>query len=495
MADESPPPPPERPPGLPVWFSAAFAVASIGLVVALAVTPPRLSGDGHEYLYTLESLARHGTPDLRDEDKAAVVGVLAPDHPERLQMERLNYPGFPVAPRDGKLYALHFFAYSLSAVPARSALMAVGIHPRAALQVTNGVWFVAALFVVLYLNRRPVGERLTFAALAAVSPVIWHLRFSGTEVYSWSLATMGLVALGNARFGWSGLLFGASALQNPSVILLGGAAAGAATLAGRWRSAVAAAAGAAVGLLPMAMCLYLFGQPSLIVEGYTDWRLVGWGRTAGLITCLNQGLLPYVPVLLVTVAFGLAGAAGRRAAAPLLVAAAVVGMLLSVQVQKNWNSDGCGLMRYLVWMLPPLAWVAAAGVGGWWRLAVPAAVVGHGLIVAFDPPTEAGYTAHRPIAAWVLARFPHLYDPDHEVFIERGVAPAPTVRDGFTDLPAGFATADGDVTKILVDRRSRDRLAQAYQVSPEYLPRLLADADAERPVYLHPPPGTVRVRP
>jgi len=478
-----------------VLFRVAFAVFALAVIVALVVMPPRLSGDGHEYLYMMEALARHGSPDLRDSDKAAVVGVLDPQHPERLQMERHNYPGFPVARRDGKLYALHFFAYSLSAVPARFALDAVGVSPRAALQVTNGLWLLAGLFVALFLSRRPLAERLTFAALAGVSPVAWYLTFSGTEVYSWSLAMMGLVALGDRRYILSGLLFGASALQNPSILLLGGAAAGSAVLAGHWWRGIAAAAVSAIGLVPMAFCQYLYGQPSLIAEGYTDWRLIGGDRTLGLFTCLNQGLLPYMPVLLLAFAAGLVRAVGRRAAPELLVAAALCGMLVSVQVQKNWNSDGCGMMRYLVWMLPAFAWVASAGIGRGWWVVLPAAIVVQGSILALDPPTTEGYTAHRPVAAWVLAHYPRLYTPDPEIFVERGVSPVPRERDGDFVLPAGFATADGVVTKLLADRHSRDRLPHVYIVSPDYLSELFAAADSDWPVYIHPPPGTVLVRP
>ena len=66
-----------------------------------------------------------------------------------------------------------------------------------------------------------------------------------------------------------------------------------------------------------------------------------------------------MPVLLAAALWAVVRVATRRRLPALLVALALVGMMLAVQVQINWNSDARGLQRYLVWMLPMLAWLVA----------------------------------------------------------------------------------------------------------------------------------------
>jgi len=503
MADESPPPPP-APSSWPVWFPATFAVVAVGLIGYLAAFhPPKIDGDGYEYRFTLIALARHGSPDIRESDRrAAAEQVSAPGDDNRVRERAVIESGgalhafFP-SPRDGRLYALHFWTYSASAVPAHELLAWCGGDPRAALQVTNALWLLAALVAVLFLNRRPRGERLAFALLATVTPVVWYLEYTGTEVFSWALGMMALVALGNGRYAVSGLLLGLSATQNPAHLLLGAVPGLAALFSGRWRSAAGCAAGGAVGLLPIAFSLYHYGTPSLIVDGATDRSYIGWPRTLSLLTDLNQGLLPYVPLLLVAAPLGLLAAVVRLEWRPLGVVVLLTGMLVAVQVQGNWNSDGRGLMRYLVWMLPMLAWVAATGLR--WA-AVIAAVAVHGGILVLDPPERGGHVVQRRVAAWVLTHYPDWYSPDHAVFVKRQIQ-TEAMKAGWrtTDdkhiLPLPFVAADGAVTKLLLWRQAAGDLNNRFDIDPAYLPTLRAAELAAEPADYHtPPPGTVRVR-
>lgn len=513
MADEPPPPPP---PHWPVWFRATFAAVGVALLGYLAVFHlPKIDGDGHEYHFAVISLARHGTPDLRDDDKAAGVAQWLPaGDPLRDRVREYIESGdafhaYVEAPRDGRMYPLHFWTYAASAVPAQKLLSGCGGDPIAALQVTNALWLLAALAVVLFLNRRPLKERIAFALLATVTPVIWYVEFSGTEVFSWALGVMALVALGNGRYAVSGLLIGLSATQNPPHLLLGAVPGLAALFERRWLSAAGCAAGGAVGLLPFAFSQLYFGTPSLIADGATDRSLIGVARTLSLLTDLNQGLLPYVPVLLLATPLGLLASLGRREWRPLGVFVALIGMLLVVEIQGNWNSDGRGLMRYLVWMLPSMAWVTVAGLRGRWRwAAVAAAVVVHGGVLVLDPPGRGSHVHQRPIAAWVLTHYPEWYSPDHAIFVKRQrhteemlpfwraeVGPAGDRRVEHI-LPLAFATPDGEVTKLLVWVQAADELERRFDIDPEYLPTLLTiQRAAEPPAYHSPPPGTVRVRP
>src|SRR5205823_6133441 len=65
------------------------------------------------------------------------------------------------------------------------------------------------------------------------------------------------------------------------------------------RRSVPAGMGALLALLPSLSSLYYFGVPNLIAaRAGADFRLISWARTCSFVTDLNQGMLPFVPLLL-----------------------------------------------------------------------------------------------------------------------------------------------------------------------------------------------------
>jgi hypothetical protein len=477
------------------WQLAAVVLVVVGLAVGLAVSSLNVHGDGWEYYQTMVSLYEHGTADWQPSDANAALAVYPEDHPGRsLGFVPGDRPGWQPTP-DGRVYTIHFWAYPLSGVPAKALLRAAGGNEWAALHVTNLAWLTLGLVAILFLNRRSAGERIAFAVVAVAPPVVTYVWYTGTELYSWSLLTMALVAMGNTRYAVAGLLVGLSGLQNPISLALAVVPFAAALRDRRWWAAAGCTLGGMTGLLTFAFYHAHFGTPTLLVAGYTDRGLISWGRTVSLLVDLNQGLLAYVPVLLLASAAAAIAALVRRQLLQLVALAATAVAMLAVQIQTNWNSDGLGLMRYLVWMIPPLAWVTATTWTGRTRwVIVVASVVIHLGLFALDPPRP-GYLHQRVIAKWVLAHAPRLYDPDPEVFTERQCGSERYHPLGLIVLPCGFADDDGNVTKLLVDRESRHLLPEVFEVDPAILPALLEAADRDGRRYLHPPAGSVRLKP
>src|SRR5439155_20802270 len=56
-----------------------FAVLCVAVLGYYAVREPLKSGDGWEYAYQVESLYRHGTPELRPDDQAAANALFVPE--------------------------------------------------------------------------------------------------------------------------------------------------------------------------------------------------------------------------------------------------------------------------------------------------------------------------------------------------------------------------------------------------------------------------------
>lgn len=464
-------------------------------------------GDGWEYLAMTDAWMRHGSPIVGPADIEAMFGGIdraratTPGATPASQLYAAQLPhGFATA-TDGSRHARHFWLYSLLAVPAKLLLRLSGGHEFNALVVTNTWMFAAAVGFALAAGGGSLSQRVAFVLMAAVTPVLWYLTFTGVEVFSWALAVAALVCLERRWYWQSALAAALAATQNPPMVLLAIVPVLLPARQGAFRHAAAALAATSISLVPVICNWWYFGTPTLIAATL-DAGFISAGRTWSLLVDLNAGLLPYTPVLLVAAPWGAWRLVRQGHPAALLLAAAVIGMLLGMQTQINWNTDGRGLRRYLIWVLPALAWFV---VQAWhdrvrWRI-VLAAVVTSGAVLVMDPPSDESWLEHRPLARWVLREWPALYNPDFEVFTERSAhAEAPPMwlleglqRDGWMlGLPVAHGRASGEVTKLLVHRDSAAELPRRFRIDPVYLPELQRRADAATtPVYVEPPPGAV----
>jgi hypothetical protein len=487
-----------------------YALASALLVAWCGQRTFARQGDGWEYLAVLEAFSQHGSPDVRPSDIEALFGSIDAQYPSLppglargLFAEEL--PHRFVTASDGRTYAVHFWLYPLLAYPARLALQLLHEPRFNALVVTNAWMAAAAVAVVLACGAGSRTRRLMFAAMVAVSPVVWYITFTGVEVFCWSLALVALVCLERQHYAASALAAGLAATQNPPLVLLAAVPVVLAARRGPWTKTLPVLAGATAAAIPVVYSMWLFGLPSLVLARHADVSLISIGRTASLLFDLNVGLLPYVPVLLVALPVALWRLRTTRNLRASLVAIAVTGLLLVVQVQINWNSDGRGLHRYLLWMLPSMVWLV---LEVWQRRTRPwlvgASVCVSGAILVLTTPGETNWLEQGPLARWVLQRAPSLYNPDFELFAERSShqeEPPAWILEGrrrgwMAALPVAHGYPSGEVTKLLVQRDSAARLPTRFRVDPVYLPRLMEVATASvEPQYVHPPPGAVWAAP
>lgn len=188
-------------------------------------------------------------------------------------------------------------------------------------------------------------------------------------------------------------------------------------------------------LLPTLFALVAFGRPSpLVLAGAYDPRRLSVFRALELLVDPSLGLLPYVPLTLaLALVLALVRLARRRTESDerpnqawLLAASALVAVASTGAA--NWNHGTVGPSRYGLWLLPFLFVLLAEGVedasGRFRRIVLPLAVLAAltQATIAFarggvQAPED--YTRHSLVARWVLERWPALYNPTTEVFIER----------------------------------------------------------------------------
>jgi hypothetical protein len=469
----------------------AFALAAILLVGHYARKTPMINGDGWEYLNQIESLHAHGTPELRQEDLLAVDGRTLPAGWGPAPRPPFAYPTAP----DGRMYSIHFWGYSLTTVPPKAALRLYGGNELAAMQLTNALWFVLAAYVVLFLWDAPLGKRLVYCGLVCIGPVLWYLRFTGTEVFSWAFAVMAVVAYDARKYAWSSVAAALASIQNPTLVFLCGAAIFMALRERRWREAALACIGAGLSFLPALFFKFHFGKPSLIAEGFVSTSYLSWARTWGYAFDFNQGLFPFAPLL---VFGGIAGTVAlfvRRSLRGMVMAGALLAVAVGTEVQVNWNSGCLGVQRYIVWMIPCVAWLMVEGLGSSRaaRTFGILTIVTSG-VMAYIAPFPGGYLTHTTVAKWVLINYPELYWAEPEVFVER-VQTIETPLPREYPVPTGFVAPDGNVTKVIVDPANVEAVAVKFIATPEYMEQLKAEAAGRRKhFYSHPPKGALRAR-
>ncbi|HEV8253539.1 MAG TPA: hypothetical protein VGQ78_02185, partial [Vicinamibacteria bacterium] len=469
----------------------ALAFAAALILTALLATPTA-HGDSGEYFLMVESLFNHLTPDARPEDLNSLADM------GRRDAIRGGY-GHVMAPylmtAAGRWYAIHFWAYPLACLPAKLLLRLACLNEIKAPQLTNAVLFAALLLVVLRSGLKP-GPRRIDAVLLALSPALGFVLWPHPEVYSFALVGMALAFMHDDRRVPALVCASLASLQNPPLVLFvaylwlrwavrargqwnGGPAV---TLSARWPELAVLTAAAAIAALPAAFYLAHFGTPSPLARDAAGPQFLSPRKAADLFVDLNIGMLPYAPIAVVgALAFGAFVIGRSRArAAPLALAAVVALMAVACTATTNWNHGTTGPSRYAVWLLP-FVFYAFADAGESpalprraWPIAAVLAVAAQATIVAlrgamFSPED---YGQHSYAARLVLDRWPALYSPTPEIFMNR------TPRLGGEHGPYVY-TREGACRKAFARPKHAALLREACGPLPERAAAFFTDPDPD----------------
>jgi hypothetical protein len=443
--------------------------AALLLLVPAATLPPRAFGDSGEYFLTAESFLQHGTPDLRPSDLSAMAARVASQPIEGPMRSLSAYrPG-----RRGELYAQHFWAYSAATLPVRLVLRLFGAHEYKAFALTNALLLLGAVAICLKTREIPLATRLLAIGLLVCSPLALFAMLPHPEVFTASAA---VAALCCRRAGLPLTAVGCAAvaaLQSPPLALLAALLALAAVYeapSARRGVLLRGSLAALPCLAPYLFNLWAFGTPSLIADENIHAALMRPGRALEILYDLDLGLVRAAPLTLLLVSVlsvvALVRGTGRRPVVALW--AVVLGVALACSGMADWNHGTSGPSRYALWVFPLLLAIlceSSAGLpprflagAGAFALAVQAAVfVAHG---GYRAPAD--YLEHSWAAHAVLRRWPALYSPSHEIFIERT-----RHADVMEELTAPVIYAvDGRCRKALAQKRHAEELRRACGVEP-----------------------------
>jgi len=480
----------------------ALVLLLVAVVCVPLVRDATLVGDGQEYFSVLESFWRHGTPEQRTEDVDAYVRLLAA---HGFAITRPREGLFVTA--DGRWYSYHFWLYPLLCVPAKALLHLFRADEFRALALTNAALLLAAIANAL---RRASPERAAFVTLALVTPVLAYVRWPHGEVLTWACVLTSLVCIDERNYGRAALFAALGSLHAPPIAalaLLAVALAANDPAPARRARVGRAVLGSGAALASPLFFLATFRVPSLIADvGMADARLVTPSRVAAFVVDLEYGLVAHAPVLVVAAAAGLVCALRRKQWRAHAFALTALAMLAGGATTTNMNGAEAGLHRYAVWVIPVLAWIAAAHVP--WRAlfaprirplaatALAAAAAFQFSVVRFaamHPTVDTSY-AQSALARFTLEHAPTLYSPEPESFTERILHREAELAWHRGPLPVAFMT-DRGARKILTDARGLDALPLRFDVDGPWLADVRARYGArEGRFYLEPPPGVVMPR-
>lgn len=439
----------------------------------------------------LESFVQHGSPELRPGDVTALKATLE-EHGHDIDTSRV-LPNYHSA-HDGRLYCYHFWAYSLAGVPARLVLDLLGLDPVRALPLTNAFVFSLALVAMVGLPWTSGRQRL-FVGLLLFSPALGLLLWPHPEIFSFAFVSLALMLAGSGRPTLGVLAAATAAVQNPPLVLLVALLWLQAVLEAehprqRLTRAVLAGVAALPALLPALFFQWHYGVFNLSVRPTEAAQSVSVLRALDLVLDPNLGLLLHAPL---TVPLGLVGAVGALRARRPWPAALIVGVLpllmIACTANSNWNNDTSGPSRYVVWMLPLLAFAAVSETGGPPSRPLPrwaAGVLGFALLTQAGavllrggPLAPSDFLRHTPAARYLLDHHPALYNPKPEVFVERTVG-----QEGPIEGPVVYRDGSGRCRKAWLQWRHGPALVADCGAPPggmaERLETNAADRDVKR---------------
>lgn len=449
------------------WALAILLAVCVSL--SLVSSPTRV-GDGFEYMAMALNIADLGPPaltrteiDARTRDFAGMAGF---EGDPGLLMPALAGAG-------GRQDFPHFWLYPMLASPLVGLSRLAGVHPNTGFTALNCVLLLLASLALLRRSGTPL------AAFVAVSPILWWVDKAHTEVFSFSLLAIAILALRDAPW-WSLICLGMASTQNPPfapAFLVAAVAAGSSPFRRDRRLWRAAAVGAALCLLHPVYYLWHLGRVSPFADAVAPHIPTG-AELATLLWDPNLGILVHFPALAVLLALGLWCAWKDRtlvAPAGVLAAASAMGAIFLLAFTQAGNINSAGTphpSRYGLWLVPLTIpalvgiWEALARRGLAWAGTLVVVVSCVYSAYAYQPRWPEQYLNPTPLAGWLWGHLPALSNPLPEVFVERvsGV-------DGLHTVPAATARCE----KILLAGSAGGDAAWPIPCRPEPLPAACRD--------------------
>ncbi|MEA2057048.1 MAG: hypothetical protein U9O78_05100 [Patescibacteria group bacterium] len=426
-----------------IWILWGIITLFLGWYV-LFVAEIQQAGDIAEYYSVTESIINHQSVNLTDQDRANLEQVL---HPAYFEM-----PGYYLEGLNANRYPVHFWFYPLLAVPFRVLLQFLNLNPIRSLFLVNlsSVVITVGFIIKRYLNK--FLPKLALMVSVFTGALLSFLVWPGPDLWYLSLLLIVPFVFFKREYWLAGLLVALASWQSqPLIILAAGLTVYALFDSAKFNNSrllasikklnfksLAKATGIGIlALIPYGYNLVVFGVLTpwtSLKDGWTVMR--GFGlHNASLWKLyeqwfdLNIGLFWYASLVfalavLAVVRLGTNDKTNRFRLLFFVGFSLVTAFFYQTNPAWHYGTVGFGPGRHGVYLLPILIYFAIKFI--------PAKVVGYLLIgivgatqilsLSLNGYLEPDFTnslRHSPYARFVLNRWPDLYQPTPEIFMDR----------------------------------------------------------------------------
>lgn len=368
---------------------------------------------------------------------------------QRLHAAYFDNPHYYVIGRDDKRYPVHFFAYSLFAIPFRLFLEAIGQDPLKSLWLVN-VWsIVGAIAFIWWRYVQKIWPRMLLLGFVVFSPLMSFFIWPGPDLWYLSLLLVGVFAFAHKEFrlavlfttlaSWhsqpllvlAGLLAGYDVLRSSSWKFSGKKQSVSLNLTRVWQYVFIGL----LGLLPYVYNLCVFGTLTpwtLLQDGWTQIR--GFGlqnaslrKTVEQLFDLNIGQFWYAPSLYILSSITLIWAIFKKNWQLLTLAVLFVITSIFYQTNPAWHygTSGYGPGRHGLLYLPLvilLTWQLLKKKSKLILILTTLLLLTNIGFLSFNnylQPDLSKTLYHSVFAEYALAHYPQLYNPTPEIFVDR----------------------------------------------------------------------------
>jgi hypothetical protein len=459
---------------------------------------PYFTGDGVEYTAASFAFFQHGTPEIKKSDIRKIieyhdkinVAYLKSALEEIKLVDDISESVPYSRGKDGKFYSFHFWLYSLVNVPALAFVMLLHLPMTYSFFLTNLVlvWLATGAIIA---SRNTLSQKLLLIVFYLFGTAFYYVQWQHPEVFTASLLLIALLLLEERRYLYSAFLAALCAQQNPPIGFLaliafifdfwihrkslGGKKVWLLFLL-KWASVVP------VLFLAPLFYFWKFGSPNLISSmGWSDGKLISIRRILELFFDPNQGMVLAIPTAFLLIFILLLSAVLRWRENKIFlwrpVAFLALALLFAIPSTATvmMNSDCCIFMRYASWILIPVGFALKVLVGKIkWQFPLVVCFALTQICIFFAWRANRYSAAHYgPVGKWVLAHFPHAYNPSQDVFAVRGVhahlialsAPEFFMKKGWALREGGakdifFLVTGGVITKVLFHESDAEELGK-----------------------------------
>lgn len=485
--------------------SRRFGVVTIAVLAllwtAIAFLPrgPRI-GDGSNYLAMLVTLGKSGHPwmDAQDEELwSSLVEKYPDDHYATVDIfkQRLH----KLTNQNG-IHMPHFWFYPLLALPFYPAAKMAGTSPAYAFNILHAFLLVAGILVVR--KQHDVPGIIAFLLLIFASPVLFFINKVHTEYYTVIISCMAVSLFWKKKYLWAMIPFAMATTQNPPFVIPAflcglfwiyetlrahGAKQGLPRLLGVRNLTLIAIAVILVFLHPAYYYLQLGGMTPQVITGHAKAhlnisRIDLLNRMACWIMDPDIGLLPnWLGAIPIIVAFAtLAICRSYRKNWPLIILFTISASIFAFAHSRTNTVPHGGtvdIARYSLWYLcffyPPLVLIVTEVLKSSAKPKIVSATLAIALLAAnsnrYHPFQRERYLHSTPVANFVYAHVPWLYNPVPVIFAKRSICNK--------KVPPVWAIANPEATKILIRQKYMDGLTPKTAPMPINAPKTF---DSER---------------